>query len=226
MEYAQRAKDLFKNLRDNSQWCWRWTFFFSNMVLLCLTIAFLITGAAVTQLKIFHRSMKWIWRDYLINVVFFTLFYLGMIGFGLCILGKRFQKNNCAIIGYASTMFLVGFIAMAAQSGALAFMESIDILKEEHLIENAYNQGVYFRETLNSLIDDFKIKEVRGRGLLNAVEFYENNVADRFSKLLLKKGIIAKTTHDNIIRFSPPLIINRKEIDKSLTIIKNTLDEL
>lgn len=110
--------------------------------------------------------------------------------------------------------------------GCRIAMESIDILKEEHLIENAYNQGVYFRETLNSLIDDFKIKEVRGRGLLNAVEFYENNVADRFSKLLLKKGIIAKTTHDNIIRFSPPLIINRKEIDFSLNIINDTLKEL
>ena len=110
--------------------------------------------------------------------------------------------------------------------GCRIAMESIDVLREEKLIENSYKQGKHFRKNLLSLKDSGKIKEIRGKGLLNAIEFYENNLADSFSKLLVKNGIIAKTTHDNIIRFSPPLIINRKEIDKSLTIIKDTIDEL
>jgi acetylornithine/succinyldiaminopimelate/putrescine aminotransferase len=58
------------------------------------------------------------------------------------------------------------------------------------------------------------------------VEFIESDYADKFSKILLKSGLIAKPTQRNIIRFSPPLVITKKQVDESLLIIRNSWEEL
>ena len=94
--------------------------------------------------------------------------------------------------------------------------ESLKVLIEEKLIENSRELGEYL---LNKLlkIKSKHIKEVRGRGLFIGIELFpEANGARRFCKALVKKGILCKETHDNVIRIAPPLVITRKEIDDAL----------
>lgn len=93
---------------------------------------------------------------------------------------------------------------------------AIKVLVEENMVENARLQGVYFLDALKQ-IDNPYIREVRGRGLMIGVELFpEANGARRFCKALMKKGILCKETHDNVIRFAPPLVINREDIDWAL----------
>ena len=114
--------------------------------MLCLTLAFLGTGAAVTKLNIL-RGLNWIWRDYVIAVAFFTVFYLIMFCAGLCVLGKRCRRNNLAICVYAFFMFFIGFIAMAGQGGALAAMEAVDIVELEKICQADPEDMQEIRET-------------------------------------------------------------------------------
>jgi ornithine--oxo-acid transaminase len=97
--------------------------------------------------------------------------------------------------------------------GAAVARESLKVLVEENLIENSFNMGNYFVEKLKS-IKSGHIKEVRGKGLFIGVELHpEAKGARRFCERLMKEGILCKETHDNVIRFAPPLVINKKEID-------------
>lgn len=101
--------------------------------------------------------------------------------------------------------------------------ESLKVLIEEKLIENSRELGEYL---LNKLlkIKSKHIKEVRGRGLFIGIELFpEANGARRFCKALMKKGILCKETHDNVIRIAPPLVITRKEIDDALLKIADVL---
>jgi ornithine--oxo-acid transaminase len=104
--------------------------------------------------------------------------------------------------------------------------ESLKVLIEEKLIENAAEQGAYFLEQLCEL-NSPKIKEVRGRGLLIGVELKpEAGGARRYCEALKLQGILAKETHQNIIRFAPPLVIDRPTIDWALDKIRKVLIEL
>ena len=68
------------------------------------------------------------------------------------------------------------------------------------------------------------IKEVRGKGLLIAVELEEEaGGARHFCEKLMKKGLLCKETHDNVIRFAPPLVITKQEIDWALERIEYVL---
>jgi ornithine--oxo-acid transaminase len=97
------------------------------------------------------------------------------------------------------------------------------VIQEEKLIEHAEELGNYFKEELKK-ISSTHVKEVRGRGLLIGVELKpEAGGARRFCEVLKEKGILAKETHDNVIRFAPPLIISKDIIDWALPIIKDTL---
>jgi ornithine--oxo-acid transaminase len=97
--------------------------------------------------------------------------------------------------------------------GAAVARESLKVLVEENLIENSFNMGNYFVEKLKS-IKSGHIKEVRGKGLFIGVELHpEAKGARRFCERLMKEGILCKETHDNVIRFAPPLVINKEEID-------------
>lgn len=100
---------------------------------------------------------------------------------------------------------------------------ALQVIREEKLVENAAAMGDYFMGELRK-INSPHIKEVRGKGLLIGVELYpEAKGARRFCEALMKKGILAKETHDNVIRFAPPLVIDKKTIDWALPRIKEVL---
>lgn len=102
--------------------------------------------------------------------------------------------------------------------------EALKVIVEEGLIANAAAMGEYFMEQLAE-IPSPHIQEVRGRGLLIGVELKKSaKGARRFCEALKNKGILAKETHDHVIRFAPPLIITKGTIDWAMEIIKPVLN--
>jgi ornithine--oxo-acid transaminase len=90
---------------------------------------------------------------------------------------------------------------------------ALRVLVEEGMIDNAAALGPYFMNLLKGISSEH-IKEVRGRGLMIAVELQPDaGGARRFTEALKDRGILAKETHVNTIRFAPPLVITRDEID-------------
>ncbi len=94
--------------------------------------------------------------------------------------------------------------------GAAVAREALKILNEEKLVENAQTLGKYALERLKTISNPL-IKEVRGRGLFIALELYEP--ARPYCEALAELGLLCKETHQNVIRFAPPLIINKAELD-------------
>ncbi|CDZ64967.1 ornithine--oxo-acid transaminase [Neorhizobium galegae] len=93
---------------------------------------------------------------------------------------------------------------------------ALKALTEEGMIENAAEQGDYFLRGLKDIRSDF-IRDVRGRGLMLAVELHpQAGGARRYCELLRQSGILAKETHDHTIRLAPPLVIEREQIDWAL----------
>ena len=85
------------------------------------------------------------------------------------------------------------------------------VLVEEGMIENAARMGAYFMSALAQCKNSV-VKEVRGKGLLIGVELFPDaGGARRFCEKLMKKGLLCKETHENTIRFAPPLIIKKEE---------------
>ncbi|MEA3420279.1 MAG: ornithine--oxo-acid transaminase [Acidobacteriota bacterium] len=104
--------------------------------------------------------------------------------------------------------------------------ESLRVIKEEKMAENSAEMGNYFIKKLKK-IKSKHIKEVRGKGLLIGIELNQNaGGARRFCEALKKEGLLCKETHETVIRFAPPLIIKRKEIDWALKKIKKVFKEL
>jgi ornithine--oxo-acid transaminase len=102
-------------------------------------------------------------------------------------------------------------------------LASLEVIEEEHLIENSERMGNYFMDHLSE-INSPHIKEVRGKGLLIGVELHpEAGGARRFCEALQLEGILAKETHDHVIRFAPPLIIERGTIDWAVPKIRKVL---
>ena len=100
---------------------------------------------------------------------------------------------------------------------------AIDVLQDENLIENAEEQGAYLLGRLKRLESPY-IKEVRGRGLLIGVELHHDaGGARRFCEALQHKGVLCKGTHEHIIRFAPPLVITREDIDWAMEQIESVL---
>jgi ornithine--oxo-acid transaminase len=90
---------------------------------------------------------------------------------------------------------------------------ALKVLIEEKMIENAAEVGGYFLEALRQIQSPL-IKEVRGRGLMIGLELFpEAGGARTYCERLMSRGILCKETHDHIIRFTPPLIIKKEEID-------------
>ena len=103
---------------------------------------------------------------------------------------------------------------------------SLELIEEEGLVENSNKQGTYFLEELKK-IESPVLKEIRGKGLWIGVEINTKIIDGRsICKLLLKKGILSKETHESTIRFAPPLIIEKKEIDWAVQTFKDTLKEI
>ncbi len=91
--------------------------------------------------------------------------------------------------------------------------EALLVLIEEKLVENSAEQGNYFLEELKTLRSKH-IKEVRGKGLLIGIELkQEAGGARRFCEDLKEEGLLCKETHEHVIRFAPPLIIKRDDLD-------------
>ena len=100
---------------------------------------------------------------------------------------------------------------------------SLRVLMEENMIENAALMGDYLLKGLQKIRSNL-IREVRGRGLMVAIEFHENaGGARQYSEKLRDVGILCKETHENTLRFAPPLIIKREEIDWMLERIERVL---
>ena len=109
--------------------------------------------------------------------------------------------------------------------GAAVARESLKVLVEEKLVENSYTLGKYFVEKLRE-IPSRHVKEVRGKGLFIGVELKpEAKGARRFCETLMKKGILCKETHENVIRFAPPLVIKKEEIDWAVERVEEVLSE-
>ncbi len=107
--------------------------------------------------------------------------------------------------------------------GAAVARESLKVLIEEKLVDNSFKMGEYFRDKLKA-IKSKHVKEVRGKGLFIGVELKpEAGGARRFCEALMERGILCKETHENVIRFAPPLVIKKEEIDWALTRVEEVL---
>ena len=108
--------------------------------------------------------------------------------------------------------------------GAAVARAALRVIREEKLVERSHELGEYFMEQLAE-IPSPHVKEVRGKGLLIGVELKsEAGGARRFCEAMQAKGILAKETHDNVIRFAPPLVINKETIDWALPSIRDVLN--
>jgi len=106
-------------------------------------------------------------------------------------------------------------------------MTALQVLKDEHMAENAAEQGEYLRRQLRS-IDHPYISTVRGKGLLNAIVIDHANKEAAWDLCLKLRdnGLLAKPTHGDKIRFAPPLVITRDQVDECIGIIRESLEEL
>lgn len=101
---------------------------------------------------------------------------------------------------------------------------ALQVLKDEKMAENAAIQGAYFREQIKALQHP-NISLVRGKGLFNAmvIRHADENAAWKLCVEMKENGLIAKPTHGDKIRFSPPLVITRGQVDECIGIIRKSL---
>ena len=106
-------------------------------------------------------------------------------------------------------------------------VEALKVVKDERLVQNAEKMGKIFRTEIKKLNSPF-IVEVRGRGLLNAIvtKPIGKKTAWDICLKMMENGLLAKPTHDDIIRFAPPLCINKKELMEAIGIIKRSFEEM
>jgi len=106
---------------------------------------------------------------------------------------------------------------------------SLKVLIEEKLADNAFAMGKYFRAEVQKMVDEFEhLTLVRGKGLLNAIVIKpakSGKTAWDVCVALKENGMLAKPTHGNIIRFAPPLVITKQEIDFALEIIRKVFKD-
>ncbi len=105
--------------------------------------------------------------------------------------------------------------------GAAAATRAIEVIQEENFVENSREMGRYFRHELKE-INNSKIKDVRGRGLFIGVELKEK--ARPYAEELKEEGVLVKDTKETVLRFAPPLVITKKELDWALERIKKVLE--
>ncbi len=107
--------------------------------------------------------------------------------------------------------------------GCAVAVASIEVLLEENLAAKSFELGKYFREQLEAMNSD-KIDIIRGKGLLIGVVLKESAGKARiYTTKLKEKGLLCKETHDWIIRFAPPLVITKEEIDQAMESIREVL---
>ena len=106
---------------------------------------------------------------------------------------------------------------------------ALEVIQNENMIDNADRLGKIFRNEINNFIKNSSIARlVRGKGLLNAIVINDKESGDtawRICMSMALKGLLAKPTHGNIIRFAPPLIINEEQLKDCIKIITSTLKD-
>ena len=178
-----------------------------------------------------------------------VLFIADEIQTGLCRTGKWFAAQHeglhpdVTIIGKALSGGMYPISAVLSSKEILGLFEpgehgstfggspmaaaigiaALEVLENENLAERSAELGEYFMSELRKIATPI-VKEVRGRGLLIGVELYpEAGGARRYCEMLLAEGILAKETHDHVIRFAPPLVIEKTDLDWALAIIADVL---
>lgn len=110
---------------------------------------------------------------------------------------------------------------------AAVAIAALEVVRDERLAENAMELGIYFREEMEKLCNSSKIaKLVRGKGLMNALVINNEghtNLAWDICLKLAENGLLAKPTHTNIIRFAPPLVMTKAELETCVGIIVQTI---
>lgn len=106
-------------------------------------------------------------------------------------------------------------------------MAALEVIRDEKLAENAQAMGEIFRSEARKIQSPF-IELVRGKGLLNAIVIKPHNGKTAWDVCLKMRdnGLLAKPTHDHIIRFAPPLVIDEKQVREAVAIIAKSLKEL
>ncbi len=116
---------------------------------------------------------------------------------------------------------------------AVAALKNLEIYEDEDLVEQGSEMGVYLREGLEQLCSHPTIAEVRGRGMLNAIQVTSDKAAKakwkkdsrfpkRLTSLLMDRGFITRVTGE-VMHFAPPLVVTRDEIDAMVTIADECL---
>ena len=112
---------------------------------------------------------------------------------------------------------------------AAVAVAALEVVREENLADNAEELGQLFRAEMNKFIETSSIVTlVRGKGLLNAIIINDSEDSDTAWNICMKlrdNGLLAKPTHGNIIRFAPPLVMNREQLLDCVSIITKTLKE-
>jgi len=150
------------------------------------------------------------------------------------VIGKSLGGGCYAISAVLSTIEIMGLFKPGEHGSTFGgnplacavAMEALRVIQDEHLVEQAAEKGTYFLEKLKT-IKSRHIKEIRGRGLLIGIELYpEAGGARRFCEALMNERLLCKETHENVIRFAPPLIISKKELDWAFKKIKRVFKRL
>lgn len=114
--------------------------------------------------------------------------------------------------------------------GCRIAMTALQVIQDEGMVERAASLGERFRERMQKLVEESSILElIRGKGLFNAMVVSENEDGISAWDLCLalkERGLLAKPTHGNIIRFSPPLVITEDELDRAMEIIEDSVRSL
>lgn len=144
------------------------------------------------------------------------------------VLGKALGGGIVAVSAVAADEDILGVFTPGSHGstfggnplGCAVSIKALEILERDKYPQQAKEKGDYFMAELRKIKND-EIIDIRGRGLLVAVEFSVN--ADSYVKNLVKNGVLAKETHERTIRFAPPIVITYEQLDDALKIIKEVL---
>ena len=149
----------------------------------------------------------------------------------LLILGKSLSGGVYPISGVLSNTEVMDVLTPGTHGStyggnplaAYISMEAVKIILNENLVENSYNMGKYLREELKN-IKPKGVIDIRGKGLMSAIEFIDSKKARECLENLKNNGLLTNITRDKIIRMTPPLIIDKSQINKSLEIIEKSIN--
>ncbi len=149
----------------------------------------------------------------------------------IVIIGKALSGGYYPVSAILSSKDILGVIKPGEHGstfggnplGAAVAIRSLEVIEEDKLIEKSAELGEYFMDKLRS-IDSPHIDLVRGRGLW--IGFVLDTKARPYCEKLMDEGILCKETHENIIRFAPPLVITKEEIDWAVEKIEKVVKEL